>query len=51
MKPHCSILQKFMRFETIWILVFGVPNTKNLTFGTPDVDALIMFLTIIIALC
>ena len=43
MKSHCSMLQKILRFGTsheAWILVFSVPNAKNLAFDTLDADAL-----------
>ena len=43
MKPHCSMLQKNLRFGTShepWILMFGVSNAKYLTFDTLDSNAL-----------
>ena len=43
MKQHSSMLQKILRFGTsheAWILVFGVPNAKNLAFDTPNAYAL-----------
>ena len=43
MKQHSSMLQKILRFGTshvAWILMFGVPNAKNLAFDTPNADAL-----------
>ena len=31
---------RFEIFDESWLLVFGVPNAKYLTFGTPDSNAL-----------
>jgi len=43
MEPHCSMLQKNLRFGTshdAWILVFGVSNAKYLAFYICDENAL-----------
>ena len=47
---HCSSMPFLLAFDTsyeAWILVFGVSNTKNSVFGTPDVNALSMLLLLL----
>ena len=43
LRRYCSMLQNYRTFRTpheTWIVVFGVPNAKYLTFGTLDENAL-----------
>ena len=43
LRRYCSGVPKFLAFDTPYkglFLVFGVPNAKYLTFGTPDENAL-----------
>ena len=50
MEPHCSMLQKILRFGTshkVWILVFRVSNSKYLAFDTPDSNALMHLIYIL----
>ena len=43
LRAYCSMFQKNDTYKTpheAHILGFGVPNAKNLTYGTPATDAL-----------
>ena len=43
---HCSTMPFFIPFDTSHessILVFGVPNAKNIVFDIPDEDALFWY--------
>ena len=47
MRVYCSMSQNFDTFNTphdALFLLFGVPNVKYSSFGTPDENALIVIL-------